>query len=318
MKVGRMCDREQGLQCAVLGRSPAKAPLAALPIAPTLEQWRAMSPAARERFLILATEALSDPLRTMTEGRPHKRAKSRVVDMLGLHFKTLGRVVYVAEEMAAVYPGEEVFTPDVLAVLDVEQPDDDERMAWVVADEGRGLDLAFEVLHRGDRHKDLVDNVERYARIGITEYFVYDWGKQQLHGHRLASPEARKYSRIVPQSGRYHSTVLDLDLVLQGGELRFYQGMGELIGSAELIQRLSSMVESLEAKAEQAAAKLEQALATTRASVLACMATRGLSCTSEQRDRVLACEDLESLQSWLLRALAAASAQDVFEELRDG
>jgi hypothetical protein len=26
--------------------------------------------------------------------------------MLGLHFKTLGRVVYLAEEMAVMYPGE--------------------------------------------------------------------------------------------------------------------------------------------------------------------------------------------------------------------
>ena len=39
-----------------------------------------------------------------------------------------------------MYPGERTFTPDLLAVLDVAQPDPDEdrRMAWVVADEGKG------------------------------------------------------------------------------------------------------------------------------------------------------------------------------------
>jgi Uma2 family endonuclease len=78
----------------------------------------------------------------------------------------------------------------VLAVLDVPQPEDDERMAWVVADEGKGLDLVLEVLHHADRNKDLVENVERYARLGIPEYFVYDRARQRIHGHRR-SPRSR-------------------------------------------------------------------------------------------------------------------------------
>lgn len=98
--------------------------------------------AARERFRIEVNDALSavDPQRTMGKGRPHKKAKSRAVDMLGLHFKAMGRVIYLAEEMTVIYPGAEVFSPDVLAVLDVEQPEDDERLAWVVVDEGQGLE----------------------------------------------------------------------------------------------------------------------------------------------------------------------------------
>jgi hypothetical protein len=39
----------------------------------------------------------------------------------------------------------------VLAVVDVPRTDDDERLALVVADEGRGLDLVLEVLHHGER-----------------------------------------------------------------------------------------------------------------------------------------------------------------------
>lgn len=273
-----------------------------------------MSPAEREQFLIQANEALSDPHRMMSEGRPHKKAKSRVVDMLGLHFNAMGRVIYLAEEMAAVYPGVEVFTPDVLAVLDVEQPEDDERMAWVVADEGRGLDLVLEVLHRGDRKKDLVDNVDRYASLGISEYFVYDWGKQQIYGYRLASPGDRRYQRVVPQSGRYHSMVLGLDLVLQRGALCFYQGMAELIGSGDLIDRLTGMVESLEAKAEHAEAKVEQAVASMRENVLAVLAARAVPGTQDARARVMSCDDLALLQLWLVRALSATSAEDIFTE----
>src|SRR5690242_1784972 len=99
-------------------------PQAALPTAPTAEEWRAMTPAQRERFLLEILDALSDPRMLMTEGRPHKKAKSQAVDTLGLHFRSTGRTIYLAEEMAVLYPGEKPFSPDVLAVLDMAQPDD--------------------------------------------------------------------------------------------------------------------------------------------------------------------------------------------------
>src|SRR5688572_28003882 len=112
------------------------APRRAAPIAPSEERWRAMTQPERDRFLEEVLDALSDPAIAMSEGRPHKKAKSRALDMLGLHFRAMGRRIYLAEEMAVLYPGQESFSPDVLAVLDVEEPEDDPRMAWVVADEG--------------------------------------------------------------------------------------------------------------------------------------------------------------------------------------
>lgn len=303
-----------------------------------------MTRAARDAFLIDANEALSDPLILMGEGRPHKRAKSQALDMLGLHFKTLGRVVYLAEEMTVVYPGDEVFSPDVLAVVGVEQPDDDERLAWAVADEGRGLDLVLEVLHHGDRKKDLERNVERYARLGIPEYFVYDRAQQRVHGFRLPQG-TRRYVRIVPQAGRYASVVLGLDLAVQGGTLRFFNGASELFGTETLIARLEGMVDSLEAKADAATARAEQeaaraqqeaaraqqeaaraeqeaaraqqeaararrAVDSLRAAVLAAFDGRGIVCRDAQRDRVARCDDAETLQRWLMGALTAPTADD--------
>ncbi|MFS8070670.1 MAG: Uma2 family endonuclease, partial [Byssovorax sp.] len=146
-------------------------------------------------------------------------------------------------------------------VLDVPQPEDDLRMAWVVADEHKGLDFVLEVHYAGDRNKDLVVNVERYARLGIPEYFIYDRARQQIHGYRLTSPGVKRYQRIMPQAGRYSSLVLGVDMVIQGGTLRFYLGSAELISSDDLIGRLSSMVSDLEAKAEQAEAEAERAKA---------------------------------------------------------
>ena len=69
-----------------------------------------MSPDERERLLEKVLDALSDPRAAMSEGRPHKKAKTRSLDMLGLHFGATGRIIYLAEEMAVLYPGEEVFT----------------------------------------------------------------------------------------------------------------------------------------------------------------------------------------------------------------
>ncbi len=321
--------------------TPAHPP-GAIPIGPTVEEWRALSPEERERFLVKVNDALSDPRSLMTEGRPHKKAKTRALDLLGLHFKAMGRVVYLAEEMSVVYPDEEAFSPDVLAVLDVQEPEDDERMAWVVADEGKGLDLVLEVLHHGNRNKDLVENVERYSRLGIPEYFIYDRARQQIHGYRLVGPGSKRYQRIVPQSGRFRSTVLGLDLAIQGGTLRFFQGMAELFGSADLIGRLTGMVEDLAAKADEAAVKAEQAAAEAdeaavrtdeavakaeqaaasaeqainglRAGVLAALEARKIPCPDEARARVMGCDDPRTLQRWLLRALTAGTLAEVLAE----
>lgn len=296
-------------------KAPAPVSLpGSLPIAPAEEEWQRMTLDERERLMIKVNDSLSDPHHAMSEGRPHKKAKTRAIDVLGLHFKTLGRVVYLAEEMSVMYPGEEVFSPDVLAVLDVPQPEDDPRLSWVVVDEKKGLDFVLEVLHRGDRKKDLVENVERYARLGIPEYFIYDRARQQIHGYRLMGGGSRRYQRIVPQVGRYSSLVLGLDMVIQDGSLRFFYGIGELIGTDDLIGRLSGMVGALEAKAEEAEAKAEQALADgLRQGILAVLDARAIACPDEARARLMSCDDPSMLQRWLARAKSAGSATEAFD-----
>jgi Uma2 family endonuclease len=292
-----------------------------------------MTPDERLRFQLQVLDALSDPVAAMSEGRPHKKVKSRALDALNLHFRTIGRVVYLAEEMAVLYPEEKPFTPDLLAVLDVPEPEDDERMSWVVADEGRGLDLVIEVLHKGDRDKDLVENVERYAHLGIPEYFVYDRARQQIHGFRLAArgyggglppdavpgavsgsaphtPGAGRYQRLVPQLGHYRSSVLGLDLAIIGGTLRFLAGEAELPGSGDLIRRLEGMMEGLEAKAQDAEARADQARAQA---VLTVLRIRGIPVPDVDRDRILSERDPDRLQRWLERAVSAASLAEAIK-----
>jgi Uma2 family endonuclease len=291
-----------------------------------VEEWRALTPAERLRLQVEFNAALSASADVMGEGRPHKKAKSSAIDALGLHFRTIGRTVYLAEELTVLYPGEKPFEPDILAVLDVAQPENDERMAWVVADEGKGPDLVIEVLHRGDRDKDLVENVERYARLGIAEYFVYDRLRQQIHGYRLVSPGAARYQRILPQLGHYRSGVLGLDLAILDDNLRFLSGEATLPVSADLIGRLQGMMENLgtkaqeareqaeqaRAQAEQDRAQAEQALQGLREGLLAILDVRGISCSDEAQARIESCAEPATLRRWLSRAKTAGLVDEIF------
>ncbi len=58
------------------------------------------------------------------------------------------------------------------------------RSAWVVSAEGRGVGWVMEVLVEGDRRKDVVGNVRRYAALGIEEYFVFDHAHKTIRGER--------------------------------------------------------------------------------------------------------------------------------------
>lgn len=140
-----------------------------------------------------------------------------------------------------------------------------DRTTLVVSAEGKGLDWVLEVHVGGDRKTDAELNVTRYARLGIPEYFIYDRDRERLYGHRLASPSARTYSAIVPQSGRYASHVLDLDLALEGGRLRFYQASAELLTPRDLAAKLEGLVADMasqrDAETERARAESERARA---------------------------------------------------------
>jgi len=287
-------------------------PLPELPITPSVEEWRTMTPEARRKHIVSVNEALSDPRLTMGDGRPHVQAKRRATDRLKRHFDALRRVIYLAEEMNVLYPGERGFGPDIFAVLDVAEPEDDERMAWVVADEGRGLDLVIEVVYEGDRQKDLVANVERYARLGIPEYFVYDRKRQELRGYCLPTPAARQYQRIVPQAGRHASAVLGLDLAIENGRLEFFHGMAAIFGTEDLIGRLRGMMQSLEGKAEEARTEAERArVEILRDSIFALLEARGFEASEEFRERIRACSEVETLKRWIICAATAPSMAEV-------
>ena len=167
------------------------------PRAPTHAQWAAMSEPDRARVVDMLPTSLPVELAPPPEGDVHRKVKERAMSALGDFLRRAGRKIYLSSELIVLYPGERAFVPDLLAVLDVGHPaarpraggdvDPHDRVRWVVDAEGKGLDLVLEVHVAGDRTKDEKTNVERYARLGIREYFLFDRARMSLQGHRLAA-----------------------------------------------------------------------------------------------------------------------------------
>jgi Uma2 family endonuclease len=222
------------------------------PRAPSQEKWDALS--AEERSRIVATLPPSVPLELHPpEGDAHKEAKNRATDALTRFFRKIGRRIYVSNELATYYPDEPVFCPDILAVTDVPGH---RRNSWIVSQEGRGLDWVMEVHAWAKEEKDFVLNVQRYARLGIGEYFLLDVRRERLLGWRLPEGGGRVYQRLVPQSGLLSSHVLGLELRAEGSSVRFYVGGAPLPQADELIGRLDAMVgDLLEKRAQEAQAR---------------------------------------------------------------
>ncbi|WNG55229.1 Uma2 family endonuclease [Archangium gephyra] len=231
------------------------------PRAPPQDVWERLTPEERAHVVDSLPSEFPVSEANPPEGDPHFDAKVRVREVLGGFFSRVGRKVYLACELPVYYPGERMFAPDVLAVMDVEPHS---RMRWVVSAEGKGLDLALEVHVAGERRKDLERNVERFARLGIREYFLFDRGRLKLTGWRLAGEGRRVYQPIVPQQGFYTSEVLGLELQLEGERLRFYLGRAPLPEAGEMIATLERMVGEAElhrTEEAQLRAELEQRLA---------------------------------------------------------
>jgi len=221
---------------------------AGFPMAPSAAEWEALSPAERDVIVAALPGEVTYDEMAMPEGDLHYRAKSRALDALRGYFTRQRRRIYLAAELPIYYPAEPRFAPDLLAVLDAE---DVERNKWAVSAEGKGLDWVLEVHVGGDRKKDAERNVARYARLGIPEYFLYDRARNQLAAYRLASPEAKVYTPIVPNHGLYESRVLGLDVQVAKDRLRFYAGRALLLESDEFVARVQEMYDDAQRRAEE-------------------------------------------------------------------
>ncbi len=225
------------------------------PRAPAQAEWDALSPAERARVVEALPSTMTEAELSPPEGDPHSKPVDVTEDVLGGWFRRKGRSLYIGKDLMVYYPDETRFAPDIFVVFDVEPGD---RMKWVVSHEGRGLGWVLEVLHSGDRAKDLKFNVARYARLGIPEYFVYDSKRERIHGFRLPGPDATTYVPLMPQYGRISSEVLGLDLGVAEGRLRFYDATARLAETPELLQDLQNAMTETEVRLASLEASLDE------------------------------------------------------------
>jgi Uma2 family endonuclease len=224
------------------------------PRAPPTELWNSLTP--EEQAAIVASLPTDFPASEACppEGDDHFDAFSGARDALRRWFRGRGRRIYVAGDLPVYYPNERMFSPDLIAVDRAEQR---QRDSWIVdAEGGKGLDVAIEIVVRGSRKKDLERNVERYARLGIPEYYLFDRRKLTLAAWEL---EGDRYRRRVPQGGHYTSAVLGLDLWLDGDRLRFSVGDAPVPYADELLARVSRLSDEALERVEQLEAELADA-----------------------------------------------------------
>ena len=225
------------------------------PRAPSQDVWNHMTPFEQQQVVDSLPCTAPELEALPPEGDPHKRPIDAARDALESWFRAQGRGIYVGSDLLVYYPDEPRFAPDVFVVMDVDPHD---RLSWIVSDEQRGLDWILEVLYSGDRRKDLVVNCERYARLGVPEYFVYDRKYQALYGWRL-NPKSSVYERILPQEGRLDAHSIGLSLAIEGDRLRFYSNMAPVPQSREMLAKLGKRVDEIEARAERLRVALAEA-----------------------------------------------------------
>lgn len=280
---------------------------------PDEETWSRLSPAEREEVIerILAVE--NDYREAMAEGVRHFRNKAGIGADLDAHFRRARRKVFIASELAVFYPAEPMIVPDVLAVVDCDP--DIEPDSWVVQDQKRGIDLVIEVRNLGRKQKDLVENVRDYARLSIPEYFSFDCRKGHLRGWRLVEPGATTYQPIVPQRGYLASNVLQLDLAIVEGRLRFFTNESMVPNAEELIERLQTVTDERQSALEElelALGESEHARAISLVrNILAVCRMRGLDIDEAQQARIVSENDVDVLERWSERAFSVTTAAEL-------
>jgi len=237
------------------------------PRAPPQELWDRLSDEQREHIIDSLPSSFPANEAQPPEGDHHTEAVYGARTALRRFFNRGGRSIYIGTSLPVYYPARAMFSPDVMAVLDVPTHP---RSSWVVSKEGKGLDLALEVLVLGRRRKDLERNVEAYAQLGIREYFVFDRPNMRLQGFRLRAAASRSagraYEPIVPQGGQLESEVLGIQLRIEAERLRFYASDQELPGADDLIETLEGFADDLgrrlaaaEQRAEEEARRADEA-----------------------------------------------------------
>jgi len=162
----------------------------------------------------------------MAESDFQRKPLTYAVEALDIYFQDRPEV-YVSGNLFIYYEEgnpQASIAPDVFVVLGASKRD---RSSYLVWSEPKAPDFVLEITSQRTRREDQETKPATYARLGVQEYWQYDptgdYLAPALQGFRLV---ARQYeplpATVSPEGTRVlHSTVLGLDVTLEGGRLRF-------------------------------------------------------------------------------------------------
>jgi Uma2 family endonuclease len=167
--------------------------------------------------------------------------------------------VYVAGNLFIYYEQgnpASVIAPDVFVVFGVNSGDRRSYKTWEEGD--KTPDFVLEITSKTTRSQDQGAKKGIYAFLGVQEYFQYDptgdYLQPQLQGLRL---HEGNYFPIAPTATDpllIRSQVLNLDLRLQTGQLRFYDpATGQKLLAHEELEQARQQAEQARQQAEQRA-----------------------------------------------------------------
>ena len=184
-----------------------------------------------------------------TDGKPMAESGFQLIpmryaiDALRRCFRHRGDV-YVSGDMFLYYGQgnpKAVVAPDVFVVIGTSNHT---RHSYFLWEEPKGPDFVLEITSRSTREVDQGPKRELYRKLGVSEYWQFDptndYLEPALQGFQLSAGEYRRIParELADDTLTLHSTVLDLDLRLPRGELRFYDPATRryLLSSAETEQ----------------------------------------------------------------------------------
>jgi Uma2 family endonuclease len=201
----------------------------------------------------------------MGETRVHSALVHYLMEVLAQVFR--GQLCALYENFnfyQTANPKEYPLVPDIAVIKGIEVQD---LRSWRVGKTGPTPQVVFEIASEETWHKDLEEKPERYARMGVKEYFAYDPYERPLRrtrtrGRRLfgwqLDQERRVMRELLPvgPDGRIWSFHLESWLVPDGKYLRLYDNRGNLrLTQAEAEARRAET----EAKEKEAAIRWAEA-----------------------------------------------------------
>ncbi|MFH0823439.1 MAG: Uma2 family endonuclease [Pseudomonadota bacterium] len=204
----------------------------------------------------------------MAEGDAQLQYMIYCVEALKLHFAAYS-TVYVSGNILFYYEmgdRDKSFSPDVFVVFGVEKR---RRPKYKIWEEGKAPDFIIEITSHTTRRRDVGFKKDLYERLGVTEYYLYDptgdYLRPQLKAFFL--DEKRHYVSVPIvtspfDSLKVHSPVLDLELRVERGVLRFFDPeTQEYLPSSEKLKQIAET----EALARKRAELMVEAEALARA-----------------------------------------------------